>query len=95
MFYPIENLAVDTHRSQTVVKKAMAQLQQHELIRRQRPGKVNKIFVCIADRQTECRPSQGRNSDHQTGGKPTANKNHKNQNYRSNRSYDYEEEDSL
>lgn len=97
VFYPIEDLAADTHRSQTVVKKAMAQLQQQGLIRRQRQGvgKANKIFVCIPDRQTECRPSQGRNSGHQTGGKPTANKNHKNKNDLSSRSYDYEGEDTL
>ena len=97
VFYPIEDLASDTHRSQTVVKKALADLQRQGLIRRYRQGlgKANKIFVCIPDRQTEMRPSEGRDSVHQTGGKPTGNKNHKNKNNLSNRSYDYKGEDSL
>ena len=97
VFYPIEDLAADTHRSQTVVKKALADLQRQGLIRRYRQGlgKANKIFVCIPDRQTEMRPSAGRNSVHLAGGKPTGNKKQKNKNNLSNRSYDYKGEDSL
>ena len=77
VFYPIEDLAADTHRSQTVVKKALADLQRQGLIRRCRQGlgKANKLFVCIPDRQSENRPSDGRKTDHQTVGIPTGNKN--------------------
>lgn len=97
VFYPIEDLAADTHRSQTVVKKALADLQRQGLIRRCRQGlgKANKLFVCIPDRQSENRPSDGRKTDHQTVGIPTGNKNNKNQNNQNKRSYDYEGEDSL
>ena len=105
VFYPIEDLAADTHRSQTVVKKALADLQRQGLIRRCRQGlgKANKLFVCIPDRQSEnrpskqseMRPSDRRNADHQTVGIPTGNKNNQNQNNQNKRSYDYEGEDSL
>ena len=97
VFYPIEDLAADTHRSQTVVKKALADLQRQGLIRRCRQGmgKANKLFVCIPDRQSENRPSDRRNPDHQTVGIPTGNKNNQNQNNQNKRSYDYEGEDSL
>ena len=65
MFYPIEDLAADSHRAQTVIKKALRDLQQQGLIRRCRQGlgKANKLFVCIPDRQSENRPSDSRNSD--------------------------------
>lgn len=97
VFYPIEDLAADTHRSQTVVKKALADLQRQGLIRRCRQGlgKANKLFVCIPDRQSENRPSDRRKTDHQTVGIPTGNKNNQNQNNQNKRSYDYEGEDSL
>ena len=97
MFYPIEDLAADSHRAQTVIKKALRDLQQQGLIRRCRQGlgKANKLFVCIPDRQSENRPSDRRNPDHQTVGIPTGNKNNKNQNNQNKRSYDYEGEDSL
>ncbi len=94
VFYTIEDLSADTHRSQTVIKKALRDLQQQGLIRRCRQGlgRANKLYVCIPSGQSEIRPSDRRNTDHPIAGKPTANQNNKNEN---NRSYDYEGEDSL
>lgn len=94
VFYPIKDLARDTHRSQTVVKKALADLQQQGMIRRYRQGlgRANKVYVCVPGKQPQTRPSGGRNAHHQTVGQPTTNKNNRSKN---NRSYDYEGEDSL
>lgn len=94
VIYTIENLASCAHRSQTVIKKALRDLQKQGLIRRQHRGlgQANRIYVRIP--QAENRPPDRRNSDRQTGGKPTANQNNKNQNNLT-RNYAYEGEDSL
>ena len=97
VFYPIEDLARDAHRSQTVVKKALGDLQQQGLIHRYRQGlgRANKLYVCIPSGQSEIRPSNRRNTDHLTAGKPTANQKNQRKNTIPIRSYDYEGDDSL
>ena len=65
VFYPIEDLAADTHRSQTVVKKALADLQRQGLIRRCRQSWARPTSSLSASR------TDSRKTDHLTDGIPT------------------------
>lgn len=95
VFYPIRELAEDCHRSEMTVKNALADLQSHGLIRRQRQGSrtANKIYVRVPVGQTKNCPSDGQNSVPVTDRKlsPSNNKSNKNPV----RNYDCEEGESL
>lgn len=58
VFYPIRELAEDCHRGEITVKNALADLQSHGLIRRQRQGSrtANKIYVRVPVGQTKTVP---------------------------------------
>lgn len=95
VFYTIRELAEDCHRSEMTVKNALADLQSHGLIRRQRQGSrtANKIYVRVPVGQTKNCPSDGQNSVPMTDRKlsPSNNKSNKNPV----RNYDCEEGESL
>lgn len=95
VFYPIRELAEDCHRGEMTVKNALADLQSHGLIRRQRQGSrtANKIYVRVPVGQTINCPSDGQNSVPVTDRKlsPSNNKSNKNPV----RNYDCEEGESL
>lgn len=95
VFYPIRELAEDCHRGEMTVKNALADLQSHGLIRRQRQGSrtANKIYVRVPVGQTKNCPSDGQNSVPVTDRKlsPSNNKSNKNPV----RNYDCEEGESL
>lgn len=95
VFYTIRELAEDCHKSEMTVKNALADLQSHGLIRRQRQGSrtANKIYVRVPVGQTKSCPSDGQNSAAPTDRKlsPSNNKSNKN----SVRNYECEEGESL
>lgn len=95
VFYPIRELAEDSHRSEMTVKNALADLQSHGLIRRQRQGRqtANKIYIRVPVGQTKNCPSDGQNSVPMKDRKlsPSNNKSNK----KPVRNYDCEEGESL
>ena len=95
VFYTIRELAEDCHKSEMIVKNALADLQSHGLIRRQRQGgrTANKIYVRVPVGQTKNCLSDGQNSVPMTDRKLSANNNKSNK--KSVRNYDCEEGESL
>ena len=95
VFYTIRELAEDCHKSEMTVKNALADLQSHGLIRRQRQGgcTANKIYVRVPVGQTKNCPSDGQNSIPMTDRKLSTSNNKSNK--KPVRKYDCEEGESL
>lgn len=95
VFYTIRELAEDCRKSEMTVKNALADLQSHGLIRRQRHGgrTANKIYVQVPVGQTKNCPSDGQNSVPLTDRKLSASNNKSNK--KPVRNYDCEEGESL
>lgn len=98
IYYTIQSLAEITHKGETSIKAALADLEQQDLIYRQRQGagKPSKIYVRVPTTvQLENRPSGGTDSNPQTVGKPTRRNKQSNNNRKTIRNYDFEEGESL
>ena len=98
IYYTIQSLAEITHKGETSIKAALADLEQQDLIYRQRQGagRPSKIFVRVPTTvQSENRPSGGMDIGPQTVGKPTRSNKQSNNNRKTIRNYDFEEGESL
>ena len=65
VIYPLEKIAKSLRKGLTSIKAALAELEEHGLIQRQRagPGQPNRIYVLLPD---------SRESDHPVAGNPAA-----------------------
>lgn len=95
LFYPIRELAEDCRKCEMTVKTALADLQRHGLIRRQRQGGhgASKIYVRVPGGQTVFCPSNGQIPIPATDRKLSAN--NKKNNKQPTRSYECDEGESL
>ena len=89
VIYPLEKIAKSLRKGLTSIKAALAELEEHGLIQRQRagPGQPNRIYVLLPDsresghpvagnpavRGPATRPSDGQNSGCLTVGNPATN----------------------
>ncbi len=89
VIYPLEKIAKSLRKGLTSIKAALAELEEHGLIRRQRagPGQPNRIYLLLPDsretghpevgipaiRGPTIRPSDGQNSGCLTVGNPATN----------------------